>query len=497
MYRERLTIGEAERLALLESYAPDTLQDDAELDSITRFASALCAAPIALVSLVEADRQRFLAREGLDATETPRNVSFCQHAMLLDRVMEVPDAALDPRFADNGLVTGAPFIRFYAGAPLIGDDGEPLGALCVISPEPRAGGLTDLQREGLVVLAQAVMRRMKDRRSHIAGKASQARFEALGDAMPQMAWSTLPDGMVDYFNQRWEEFTGVTAAAHFGSGWVEALHPDDRDVALAAWSAAVDGGSPYEVEYRLRRHDGEWRWTLARGLPMKDGEGRVTRWFGTNTDIHERAILLENQDLLSRELSHRIKNIFSVVSGLLHLEARAEPGFEKVASAVSSRIGALGRAHDYVRPGGRGGAGNRTSLKGVLEELFLPYTDAGGARVAIDGDDLPVSEDAVSPLALLFHELATNAAKYGALSAPAGSVALTTQVDGDTTRFYWVERGGPDASGGAAAAGGFGARLIAMAVERQLKGAISRRWTAKGLAVEVEVPTIQLTGAHA
>ncbi len=492
MYRVRESISEAERLTLVQSYSPDTLQDDPELEAITRFAAKLADTPTALVSLVEDDRQRFLAREGLEASETPRRMSFCQHAMVGDGIMEVGDASADPLFQHNELVTGAPHIRFYAGAPLVGDDGEALGALCVISPEPRPDGLSEFQREGLVVLAQAVMRRLKDRRAHLAGRASQARFEALGDAIPQMAWSTQPDGMVDYLNKRWSEFTGVPVEGHFGDGWVEVLHADDREAARVAWGKAVGDGSPYEVEYRMRRHDGEWRWTLARGLPMTDADGAIERWFGTNTDIHERRMMVEQQDLLTRELSHRIKNIFSVVSGLLHLEARANPGFDAVAQAVSGRIGALGRAHDYVRPGGRGEGQARASLKQVLLDLFEPYADAGGARIAVGGDDVEISEEAVTPLALLFHELATNAAKYGALSVPGGKVRIVLSREGGRVRFDWSEEGGPDAVSGGEETHGFGNRLIATAVEKQLRGTIARRWHPGGLQVTVDVPAERL-----
>ena len=101
--------------------------------------------------------------------------------------------------------------------------------MCVLSPAPRPEGLTAFQREGLTVLATAVMRRLRDRRGHLARLRSEARFEALGDAMPQMAWSTPADGLPDYFNLRWEEFTGVPAARHFGTGWLDVVHPDDHD----------------------------------------------------------------------------------------------------------------------------------------------------------------------------------------------------------------------------------------------------------------------------
>lgn len=132
------------------------LRESGQLDRITDFAAKLFDAPIALVSLVERERQFFPGKTGLDADETPREMSFCQHAMLGTEIMMVPDATKDARFAGNALVTGDPDIRFYAGAPLVSADGVPLGALCVIDRQPRAG-MTDLQRQGLTVLAEGVM----------------------------------------------------------------------------------------------------------------------------------------------------------------------------------------------------------------------------------------------------------------------------------------------------------------------------------------------------
>lgn len=159
-------IDEANRDAALAEFDLEALQANGQLDRIAGFAAALCNVSIALVSLVERDRQFFLAKTGLAVSETPRATSFCQYAMLMQDVMVVPDATRDPRFADNPLVTGDPYIRFYAGAPLVADDGVPLGSLCVIDRTPRAG-LTNLQHQGLQVLAEAVVAAFRAHRTVI------------------------------------------------------------------------------------------------------------------------------------------------------------------------------------------------------------------------------------------------------------------------------------------------------------------------------------------
>lgn len=152
-------IDESVRAEAMAAFDLASLRDTVALRRITDFAATLCDAPIALVSLVEDQRQLFLARTGLDVAETPRESSFCQHAMLRDDIMVVPDACQDERFAANPLVTGDPHIRFYAGAPLVVDQTVPLGALCIIARAPRPEGLTALQRQGLRVLADDVMNR--------------------------------------------------------------------------------------------------------------------------------------------------------------------------------------------------------------------------------------------------------------------------------------------------------------------------------------------------
>lgn len=486
---------EPKRLDVLSSHAPASLIDDPELTAITEFAATLCEVPTALVSLVEEDRQLFIARRGLDACQTGRSESFCQHAMLLDHVLEVPDARSDHRFVDNKLVTGAPYIRFYAGAPLLSDEGAPLGALCVISPEPREQGLDAFQRQGLTVLATAVMRRLKERRAAVASELalaeSQNRFDALADAIPQMAWSTPADGMSDYFNARWYEFTGAEEGDHFGANWLEALHPDDRELSNRVWMTAVESGEPYEVEYRLRRADGEYRWTLARGLPMRDDKGEVVRWFGTNTDIHESKMLVETQQLLSRELNHRIKNIFSVVGGLVSFTAREHRDLAPLASIISERIAALGKAHSYVRPDDDGSEAKAVTIRKLLDDLIDPYRDRTGSRLTVEGEDLALGENSLTPLALVFHELATNAVKYGALSADDGRVSVQVRRDGDNILLDWSEQGGPVVDG-ASLGSGFGSQLVDMSIRRQLGGRYEQHWDQGGLRVAIVLPAARI-----
>ena len=502
-------VDEARRTAALEAYELDLLRNSPALKQITDFAARLCDAPVALVSLVEETRQSFLSATGTDLCGTPREQSFCAHAMLGSDVMVVPDLTLDPRFVHNSLLVD-PGVRFYAGAPLVSDDGIPLGALCVLDMAPRPGGLTPLQHEGLVVLAANVLARLRDSRDGAAWRAaendarraaldSETRFRTLADTMPQMVWSTLPDGYHDYYNARWYEFTGMPEGSTDGAEWNGVFHPDDQERAWTVWRHSLATGDAYQIEYRLRHRDGNYRWVLGRALPIRDAAGRITRWFGTCTDIHEQKLALEQREIISQELSHRIKNIFAVISGLIQFAARSHPGFAPVATDLRQRITALGRAHDFVRPHSPQSRphGAQDRLHGLLEQLFAPYQSdvSGGARVAVTGEDLVVDDRAATPLALLFHELATNATKYGALSQDGGTVTLAIAEEGADVIMTWRETGGPSLNG-ASEHVGFGTQLIELSAVRQLGGTIERDWQPTGLVVTARAPRSAFSRSH-
>jgi hypothetical protein len=161
-----LDLDEAARQRALDAFRILDTPPEQAYDDIVRLARSICGVPIALVSLVDGQRQWFKAREGLDAQQTPRDVAFCAHAIREPaQVMEVPDARLDPRFSDNPLVTGAPHIRFYAGAPLLTPEGQALGTVCVIDREPRRLSLA--QRGSLEALARLTVSLLLARRQSL------------------------------------------------------------------------------------------------------------------------------------------------------------------------------------------------------------------------------------------------------------------------------------------------------------------------------------------
>ena len=309
-----------------------------------------------------------------------------------------------------------------------------------------------------------------------------------------MVWSTLPDGFHDYYNARWYEFTGVPEGSTDGEGWNGMFHPDDQERAWARWRQSLASGEPYEIEYRLRHRSGEYRWVLGRAMAIRDPSGRIIRWMGTCTDIDQQKRHAEQNEILSRELSHRIKNIFAVIGGLVALSARQHPEHSAFARTLQQRIGALGRAHEFVRPHSEKSRPSDLPerLHGVLGEILSPYPALAEGRIRIEGPDLRVDDRAATPLALLVHELATNAAKYGALSAAGGEVTVAIQREGDEVAIEWRETGGPEIAGEPDHAG-FGTRLAELSVVGQLGGVIERDWRREGLRVVVRVKATRLS----
>jgi PAS domain S-box-containing protein len=325
------------------------------------------------------------------------------------------------------------------------------------------------------------MRRLHGRREELEAVAEverrEAHLRAIADAIPAIAWSADGDGKFDYFNRQLLEFTGN--GSHEDGG---AIHPEDFGPANTRWQECLRTGETYEFQHRIRRHDGEYRWMMARSVPVLGPDGRPVRWFGTAVDIHDAHELSESRDLLAKELSHRIKNIFAVVAGLVSLAMRKRPESREFGTELIGTIRALGRAHDYVRPAG---GERRDSLHGMLEDLFTPYGAADETRVYVDGDDIRIAERAATPLALVFHELATNSAKYGALSTEHGTIDLMIVDLGDTLMLRWVEHGGTAPEGEPAK--GFGSQLIETSVTGQLGGSWERRFEPEGLVCELRV----------
>jgi PAS domain S-box-containing protein len=331
------------RLGLLDTEA------ESVLDNFTQLAARLTDLPIALISLIDSDRQWFKSAIGLpQGAQTPREIAFCHHAICSDEFFEVEDARQDPRFADNPLVRGEPKIAHYAGSPLVMPGGERIGTLCVIGDKP--GRLDARTRDLLVALSRGIVSvlllRESERdlgarvRAERALQESEARFQTIANAMPQMVWSTTAQGVHDYFNKRWYDFTGLPEGSSDTAAWIAVHHPDDRAHTEQAWRHSLAHGEPYELETRLRHHSGEYRWALNRALPARGEQGEILRWMGTCTDIQDQKRaqeeLLESnrrKDEFLAMLAHELRNPLAPISTAAHLLRMAPADPQRVLRA--------------------------------------------------------------------------------------------------------------------------------------------------------------------
>jgi PAS domain S-box-containing protein len=312
-------------------------------------------------------------------------------------------------------------------------------------------------------------------------RASEERFRTMADNAPVMVWVTGPDGACTYLSKRWGEFTGQTADEGLGFGWLDCVHPDDRERAREAFLAASVRHEPFRLDYRVRRHDGEWRWAIDAAAPWFAPDGAFLGFIGSVIDITDRKRDEERLKLLAAEVDHRSKNMLTVVQALVRLTRAAT--VEDFADAVTGRINALARAHTLLAQGRWDGA----DLGRLIDEELAPYASASGARVQVDGPKVALSPDAAQSAAMMIHELATNAAKHGALSTPAGrlNVAWSWTPDGSVA-LDWIETGGPAAT--EPSRRGMGSNVIERTITQQLGGTMRLDWRPVGLRCEIVLP---------
>ncbi|WP_082167254.1 PAS domain-containing protein [Methylobacterium aquaticum] len=490
--------SESERLAALRAYEILDTPPERAFDDVCQIAVQVCRTPIAVVNLIEDTRQFFKAEIGVGVRETSLDVSICRQAILQQDLVVVPDLSGDSRFACNPLVTGEPHLRFYAGAVLRTSEGLPLGTVCVLDHNPRPQGLTSEQAEVLQALARQVMTLL----THGRLVATLAKREIELEQVQEIAGVgglevDLRDGIRNRRSSQYLRIHGLSPDAlhETHEDWVQRIHPDDREEVERYFLDAVRGDArDYRAEYRIiRPSDGETRWITAVAKIERDETGRALRLIGAHRDITHRKINEEARELLTRELSHRIKNIFAVVSGLASLTARGNELAQDYVRRFQERLQALALAHEYVRPYGSisNSASLEQTLQGLIRTLLAPYMEDAQNRFVIEGDDVAVGEKAATALALIMHEQATNAVKYGALSTASGRVTISLRCEGGTLLMFWQERGGPSIAG-APQRRGFGTRMSARSIELQLGGEIRHEWEPEGLTMRIAVPVTHL-----
>ncbi len=263
------------------------------------------------------------------------------------------------------------------------------------------------------------------------------------------------------------------------------IHPEDQDRVRAAFSATRSVAGSYEIDFRICLSE-EVRWISARGQGADTGivDGVM---FGIFLDVTGRKQAEEGSELLAGEMSHRVKNLLAIATGLTQLTGRSAKSVGDMTGELTQRLTALGRAHDIVRPL-PGEQGKAALLGDLLSVLLAPYdeTAAFSGRIRVAVARMGVGERTATALAMVIHELATNSVKYGSLSCAAGFLDVSSKIDGDHICVIWAETGGPPIIGEPVLKG-FGSRLIARSVSGQLGGELVYDWQESGLVVTVRM----------
>lgn len=263
------------------------------------------------------------------------------------------------------------------------------------------------------------------------------------------------------------------------------IHPADRDRVRSAFAATRAILGPYETDFRITVGE-DIRWVAARG--KGDDAGIVGRtMFGIFLDVTGRKRAEESHELLAGEMSHRVKNLLTIASGLTAITSRSATSIKDMAHDLTARLSALGRAHDLVRPLSPG-LDAAALLGDLLSILLAPYDDLGAfkGRIRVAVERTGVGEASATGIALVIHELATNSLKYGALSAPTGTLDISSTTAGEHIVLTWLERGGP-AVQPPEGPSGFGSQLLKRSIAGQLGGSIDYDWSEGGLIVTLRI----------
>lgn len=373
----------------------------------------------------------------------------------LGKFISIVDVERDPRTSETAGALKERSAGAFVNVPIM-EDGRLVAVIFVNNALAR-----DWMAEDLALIKECAerTRTASERlRGEIAVRLSEAKFRTITDAMPQMVWSTRPDGFHDYFNDQWYRFTGVPHGSTDGSGWNDIFHPDEQPLAWEKWRYSLRTGAPYEVEYRLRHHSGHYRWVLGRAQALRDEAGKIVRWMGTCTDIHAQKLA---EDALRREgqrkdeflamLAHELRNPLAPISSaaqLIKLPGADAKRITQAGDIIARQVKHMATIVDDLLDVSRVTRGlvqieqASVDLKGVLNsvieqvqpviqtrrhELLLRVTPQ---RTMVRGDR--------TRLIQAMSNVLNNAAKY---TPPSGQIAIELDVVEGQTRISIADNG--------------------------------------------------------
>jgi two-component system CheB/CheR fusion protein len=313
---------------------------------------------------------------------------------------------------------------------------------------------------------------------------SEAKFRALVHASASIVWAANVEGQMVGESPTWRALTGQTTEEWLGTGWLDAVHPEDREQAQADWWDAVTQKTPLDTNFRLwcaERDD--WCHMAVRAVPLLDNRGTVTQWVGMNTDITDERRAERRQQVLLDELQHRVKNLFASIAAIIELSKGTTDDVDVYARGLRDRLDSLCRTQDLLSQRGDGDVDLRSLIEAEID------VHRGDDRFTLEGPRLMIPERKAQALGMAVHELVTNAAKYGALSVEGGHITVSWARLGETSPrlvFSWVEKGvqieAPHEGSG------FGSELLTEAVPYMIRGTVDLRFEPTGVRCIVEAP---------
>ena len=475
------------------------------LQDLVEAAVTLCGAHSAGISLLEdfdqQSRFHWRAIAGRWAEfkggGTPRDFGPC--GAVLDR--NEPLLFSHPERDFPYLGEASPAIEDSLLVPFYVDD-KPLGTVWVVShTTDKSFDGEDLRiMSNLSKFAAAAYQTLL-----LAGKSEQAhgrlqeeaaaaqKFAFIVDSSDDAIVGKTLEGTITSWNKGAERIFGYTAEEAIGEHITMLMFPDrfDEEAQIIERLRAGERILPFDT---VRRRKGGEAVDLSIAIsPVRDIGGRIVGASKIARDISERKLAQEKQSLLLREMWHRVNNLFLVTNALVALSARSAKTPSEMAKAIQGRLAALNRAHELARPELGDSTGRLRpiiSLRSLVDAIFEPYKEGGSScpeRVVVTGSDLDIGEQAVTNLALVLHELATNSAKYGALSKRDGTVHLLCKIEAETLHLTWKEVGGPPVESPAEPEG-FGSVLTRQVIVNQFLGKLERNWGREGLVATFEIP---------
>lgn len=388
--------------------------------------------------------------DAIDGLLIGPSAGACGTAAYTKSPVIIHDIRSDPLCASFVSLAEEHGLRSCWSQPILSSRNRVLGTFAFYCSESRQPTQAETESMGVLLHTAALLleRHQETNEREAAEKAlraSEAKFRTIANAMPQMVWSTLPDGYHDYYNDQWYEFTGVARGTTNGDGWNNMFHPDDRERAWELWRHSLATGEPYEVEYRLRHHSGSYRWTLGRALPQRDEKGEIVRWMGTCTDIHEQRLNQEalresdrRKDEFLAMLAHELRNPLAPISAAAEVLQMANPNeatIRRISEVICRQARHMTGLIEELLDVSRVTKGKICLEMEVLEvreivveavEQVRPSADAHDHRLVVDmpPEGLKISGDK-KRLVQVIANLLSNAVKY---TPSKGNIAVQTRM---------------------------------------------------------------------